>query len=54
MVKTLIALRHGCDKEFIVEFVHETKCFHPHGTDDRDCDHWNISDSGYGYVWWSS
>ena len=31
MVKTLIALRHGCDKEFGVEFYHE-KAFRDRGS----------------------
>jgi len=31
VVKTLIALRHGCDKEFGVEFIHE-KTFRDRGS----------------------
>ena len=31
MVKTLIAMRHGCDKEFGVEFYHE-KVSSDHGS----------------------
>ena len=40
--------------EFIVEFVHETKCFHPHGTDDRDCHHRHPVCRRDGHVWRSS